>query len=190
MLKLRRITDKKDYFYKKATELYKSSFPFHEQREEFSQNDILKNPEYFFCVIYDSDNNDETAKEKFVGEILYWETKDFVYIEHFCIEEKERGKGYGRYILLNLENEFGTYGKNKTIILEIDPPVNEISVRRKSFYERTGFVANKYEHIHPPYHRDSDGHKLVVMSYPDVLTEEEYKAFDKYLDDIVMKNVF
>ena len=190
MLKIKRITDKKDYFYKKATELYKSSFPFHEQREEFSQNEILKNPEYFFCVISDSDNNAEVMKEKFVGEILYWETKDFVYIEHFCIDTKERGKGYGREILLNLGNEFGIHGKNKTIILEIDPPANEISVRRKSFYERADFVANKYAHFHPPYHKGASGHKLVVMSYPDVLTEEKYTAFGKYLDNIVMKNVF
>ena len=76
------------------------------------------------------------------------------------------------------------------LILEIDPPVDEIAVRRKAFYERCGFVENPYPHIHPAYHRDHAGHELVVMSFPKMLKAEEYEHFHRYLQDIVMKDVY
>ncbi|MEI3140799.1 MAG: hypothetical protein V8S34_04075 [Lawsonibacter sp.] len=50
-------------------------------------------------------------------------------------------------------------------MLEIDPPVDELSIRRKGFYERAGFWANPFLHVHPPY-RPHSGHPLTVMTYP------------------------
>ena len=71
--------------------------------------------------------------------------------------------------------------KRKTIILEIDPPVDEKSKRRMGFYERVGFLPNSFDHIHPPYHNGIKGHELVVMSYPDKLSISEYDLFFQYL---------
>lgn len=53
--------------------------------------------------------------------------------------------------------------QNKTIILEIDPLVDDASVRRKGFYERCGYVANAFAHVHPPYQAANRGHELIVM---------------------------
>ena len=78
----------------------------------------------------------------------------------------------------------------KTIILEIDPPVDEVSRRRKGFYERAGFTANAFHHVHPPYHAQNAGHELVVMSCPNALTEEAYARFSSYLENTVMKNAY
>ena len=76
------------------------------------------------------------------------------------------------------------------MILEIDPPVDEISIRRKGFYERCGFVENPFRHIHPPYHAENQGHELVIMSSPIMLEADEYESFNRYLRDVVMKDVY
>ena len=44
--------------------------------------------------------------------------------------------------------------KEKTIILEIDPPSDDISIHRKSFYERCGFKENAFSHVHQMCIRD------------------------------------
>ena len=172
----KRITDAQHPMYDTAIELYQKSFPLHEQRETSSQENILQHPDYHFTLVYD--------EKQFVGMVLYWETATFFYVEHFCIQPELRNQHYGQRILA----ELGKQGK--TIILEIDPPVDEISVRRKGFYERCGFAENPYPHVHPPYHRGNHGHELVVMSCPGKITQKEYDAFDRYLKHEVMWEVF
>ena len=76
--------------------------------------------------------------------------------------------------------------RGRNVILEIDPPADDISRRRKGFYERCGFVENPYPHIHPPYHAENHGHNLVVMSCPRALKAAEYDAFAEYLTNTVM----
>lgn len=175
-MRFERLISEKHEMYKKAIELYRISFPLHEQREENSQVNLLNDEEYHFTLVYDDD--------VFVGLILYWETQGFVYVEHFCILPEMRSKKYGQKAL-------GLLGKSgKTVILEIDPPIDTISVRRKGFYERSGFVENPYPHVHPPYHEGNIGHNLVIMSFPDRITQNEYDFFKYYLDHRVMENVF
>lgn len=171
-----RVTGENHPLYPKAVTLYGVSFPPHEQREGESQKRILEDPAYHFTLIRDGDD--------FVGEILYWETETFLYVEHFCIEPDKRGRRYGQRALSLLGRQ------GKTVILEIDPPVDEISIRRKGFYERCGFTANPWPHIHPPYHRGNRGHGLVVMSCPQPITESAYDAFSAYLNTHVMADVF
>ena len=173
-MNMERIASTKHPLYQKAMELYSISFPAHEQREAHSQQQILTQEAYHFDVICD--------EGEFIGEILYWEVAEFFYIEHFCILPSMRNKQYGQKILK-------TY-QSAPLILEIDPPVDEISVRRKGFYERCGFVENPYRHIHPPYHAENQGHELVIMSSPRILTADEYERFHHYLQNTVMKNVY
>lgn len=169
-----RITTPKHPLYIDAINLYKISFPPHEQREETSQIEILRNPAYHFDAVCDDGT--------FVGEILYWNIDSFLYIEHFCVLPSVRNKRYGQKILATLQE--------KPLNLEIDPPVDEISQRRKGFYERCGFVENPYPHIHPPYHKGNTGHDLVVMSSPKALKPEEYERFRQVLYASVMLNVW
>lgn len=173
-MEVHRITQSNAPLYQKAIDLYKISFPAHEQREKPSQLHILQQDAYHFDIICDNG--------EFVGEILYWDIGEAFYIEHFCILPSRRNKHYGQKILK-------TYQKTP-LILEIDPPVDEISIRRKGFYERCGFVANPYSHIHPAYHRGNKGHELVIMSSPEMLDLAEYEHFNHYLQDVVMKNVY
>lgn len=172
-MKFVRLESSADSRFAVAIDLYRKSFPYHEQRENASQERIWQAEEYHFDLIEDDDT--------FVGLLLYWETPHFVYVEHFCVDPGLRNRNYGRKALALLAE------KGKTILLEIDPPVDEIASRRKAFYERAGYRENPYRHVHPPYHAGHRGHELVVMSYPRELTAGEYARFQTYLQNEVMK---
>lgn len=167
-----RLTSPAHPLYSRAMELYAQSFPRHEQREADSQARILAHGDYHFNLIFEG--------ERWVGLLLAWKAPDFTYVEHFCMLPELRGRGHGARALELLADE------GARVILEIDPPVDEISLRRRAFYEHCGFQANEFAHIHPAYHRDCAGHELVVMSNPGMLTGEEYRAFDGYLESVVM----
>lgn len=154
-------------------DLYQKSFPFHEQRPPSSQAQIMGQGEYLFYAIYE--------EKEWIGLLLCWETKKFIYVEHFCIDPEKRNQKYGQRALRLLCRQ------GKTVILEIDPPIDEVSLRRKDFYERAGFQANSFAHLHPPYHEGFSGHPLLVMSYPERLSEAEYHQFNRYLKDTVMR---
>lgn len=171
-----RVTHTDHPMYPSAMALYASSFPSHERREVPSQTAILRDPEYHFDLVYDGDS--------FVGLMLYWETESYIYIEHFCILPEARNNQYGRKTLAALK------AKDKMLILEIDPPVDAISLRRKGFYERCGFVQNRYRHIHPPYHSGACGHELLLMTYPERIMEPQYHEFTQYLCHSVMHQAF
>ncbi len=171
-MRFERLTTTEDPRYTEAMELYRISFPFHEQRELDSQSQIMSHKDYQFLLIYD--------ESQFVGLILCWETEQFIYVEHFCILPAMRNRKYGQKALELLNH------RGKTVILEIDPPVDEVSIRRKSFYERVSFQANSYMHCHPAYHAGYEGHHLVVMSCPEPLSEAGYDAFDRFLKTVVM----
>ena len=93
------------------------------------------------------------------------QNESFLYIEHFCVLPK-------------------------TLMLEIDPPKDDISKRRKGFYERSGFTENEFPHIHPPYHKGNKGHELVLMTCPKKASQDVFDGFSRYLKEKVMKNVF
>ena len=133
-MKLERITDMEHEWYQKATALYQISFPVHEQREKASQEKILGWNDYHFYLILEENT--------FVGLLLGWETERFLYIEHFCIQPELRGRRYGQRVLEALREA------GRQVILEIDPPVDDVSIRRKQFYTRCGFVENPYHHVH------------------------------------------
>lgn len=172
-MKFKRITSADDPLYTEAIQLYESSFPFYERREEASQRKVLPHPLYHFDAVCD--------QGQFIGEILYWEFEEFRYIEHFCIQPSMRNQQYGKRILAALQE--------KPRILEIDPPIDDLSKRRKGFYERCGFVENPYRHIQIPYHKGDSDHELVVMSSPRALAREEYDTFLKKLQLVVMADM-
>lgn len=175
-MNLEYITNTMHPMYRRALELYQISFPYYEQRELLSQEQILNDNEYHFGLVYD--------ENIFVGLVLYWETESFIYIEHLCILPEMRNKQYGQKVLSHLKN------KQKVLILEIDPPVDDISKRRKGFYERCGFKENLFRHIHPPYHRENDGHDLIIMTCLKQISQNEYNAFYRYLQNRIMDNSF
>ncbi|WP_297635974.1 GNAT family N-acetyltransferase [uncultured Clostridium sp.] len=172
-MKFIKIKNKEDKYFKEAMELYKTSFPVFEQRTLDKQIEVLENKEYNFAIICDDEN--------LMGILFYWEYDNFRYIEHFAIKKDLRGKSYGSKILkIFCESE-------KETILEIDPPIDDISIKRLKFYSKLGFKLGEFNHIHPPYRKEYQGHKLKIMSFNENLSKEEYEEFNRYLKEEVMK---
>src|SRR5699024_10581250 len=114
-MELKRLTDPESPLFAPAMELYGISFPRHEQRLAASQRRILADEAYHFDLLW--------AEGAFAGLILYWEQPDYFYVEHFCVLPQLRGMGFGSRALELLQ------AKGKPVILEIDPPLDEVSRR-------------------------------------------------------------
>lgn len=158
----------------RAFRLYQISFPIHEQRVREKQEAVLSHPDYHYEVIWEGGT--------FVGILLFWETEAFFYVEHFAIAPGLRGSGFGSRALEALG------GRGRPVVLEIDPPVDPVALRRKYFYEKIGFRANPWPHVHPPYRPGFHGHDLVVMTFPAAWDRAGYEAFLSYLRETVMED--
>lgn len=169
-----RITAPAGEGYDRAVRLYAASFPLHEQRLPEDQAAVLGQAAYHFATLWDGAD--------FCGLLLYWAAPGFFYVEHFAIEPQLRGKGYGAAALRAL------CARGMPVILEIDPPIDEVSRSRLHFYEKLGFVQNGFAHVHPPYRPGFAGHALRVLSFPGALTPELYGDFFRYLRDTVMSH--
>lgn len=156
-----------------AMTMYRNSFPSHELRLWTDQKAVMRDSLYHFdlCLL----------DGKLAGLILNWNFGSYIYVEHFCVDPTLRGHGLGTQILSELAKQ------GKMIILEIDPLINDVAIRRKGFYERCGYVANSFVHVHPPYQARNHGHELIIMSYPRAISQEEFDTFTLDLHGRVMK---
>ena len=82
-----------------------------------------------------------------------------------------RGKGIGSEMLKD-------FIKNSThpIILEVELPNNEMSVRRIKFYEKLGFVLNYFKYYQMPLRNNCKPMEMYIMSYPKALILEEFES--------------
>ena len=185
-MRLERLSDQNIHLYERAYGLYQASFPIEERRDEAEQNRALTKDAYHFDLIMDEDN--------LIGVMLYWEREEFVFLEHFTTFPDLRGQGYGAQALGLLKE------KNKPILLEIEPPVDEMTQRRYEFYKRNGFVMNPYYHIQAKYHLGDEDLELKILSFPQVLPKELYRSFYEYMtreigilpnvsDDIIVRRL-
>ena len=173
-MKKHRITHHHDAIYPNLRTLYDHSFPVYEKRTDAHQLVALEDNRYHLLCFLD-DN-------QLIGFFGYWEFTDYLYIEHYAINTDIRGKGYGTQLLKQLLSE-----TNKTVILEIDPIIDEISQKRLRFYQHLGFVENSDSHKHPAYQSQYEPHSLIVLSSHHTITPEQYQQFVQDLSTIVMK---
>lgn len=177
ILRFQRLTEPDDPLLQQALAVYEMSFPYHERRERASQRALLQDPLYHFDLLMR-----EGAP---VGALLYWQQPSFTYAEHFFIFPEHRGRGIGSAALEQL-----CRCTVLPLILEIDPPDDELSRRRLRFYERNGFRLTPHDHRQPAYHADTGGESLRVLSYPYAINASEYEVFRHFLTQHAMRNAF
>ncbi|MFD0762072.1 GNAT family N-acetyltransferase [Lutibacter aestuarii] len=150
------------YFYS-AWKLYEEAFPIYERRTLKAQTKLFGNHSYKFDLFVQDD--------VFIGFILWWNFKDFQYIDHFAVSKLLRNKGYGAKIL----QEF-IKSNSKPTLLEVELPDSPLNKRRIKFYERLGFKLNLHNYKVPS---SIDNRKidLLVMSYPEVISKEKLNQF-------------
>ena len=124
MMYLKRLKTTAEPLYTPAIELYESAFPTVERRDEAEQLRVMAKDDYHFELIM--------TEAGFCGIMLYWETAEFLFLEHFATLPALRGQGIGSAALELLK------AKGKTVILEIEPPVDTLTRCRRGFYERCG----------------------------------------------------
>ncbi len=152
-----------------AGALYREAFPKEERRED---NAMLPEDCHFRPGVL-------TEKGEFRGILFYWESREFIYLEHFAIAPSLRGGGLGAKALALLKS------KGKPIVLEIELPVDGLTRRRKAFYERNGFLENPWQHIQPIYRADDEPLPLMLLSCPEILSEGQWQGFEGFLAEHV-----
>lgn len=155
--------------------IYQESFPDYERRKLESHMKAYDNLGFRTQIAVEDD--------KLLALFFYWVHKDFLYIEHIAVNPQMRGNNIGSTIMRHfLEQNSGT-----TIILEIDPPLDEISIRRLGFYKRLGLQENPYPYTHPSYRKNGHVHRLDILSYPTTIDQKQYDEFCVFMKNEVLQ---
>ncbi len=144
----------KSLFFKEIERLYCHSFPVDERRKLSDFEEISASSTQFAVMgIFNGD--------KLIGFINYWDFHSFLYIEHFAIDPECRNGGIGGRSLRNFLT-----GKQLPVIIEVEPPCDELTRRRIAFYERMGFkLWNEIDYVQPPYDSDRNSLNLMLMTW-------------------------
>ncbi len=156
-------------------EKMKTAFPLEERRKYIDQLECLKDERFNFFEI--------TENNCAVGFIAIWNLDGFVFLEHLAIDEDKRSGGFGSKAVELLK---ATY--NKPVILEAEAPITEQQIKRIAFYDRLGFKVNDFDYEQPSYH-GGEGVPLKILSFPNLLTTEEYDNFIKETRNSAYKSV-
>lgn len=153
--------------------LYEESFPVAERRKMEDHLLACTDERFFPLSAWDGG--------RLAGLLFFWEWKGYRYLEHLAVTPEQRGQGYGSEMLRYLRDS------EQTIILEIDPLVNELSVRRLQFYERAGFTLTPYRFVHLPYRLEAQPQELLILSYPRMITKEAHNDFLQFVNEEVIR---
>ncbi len=171
-LKFEKISREAHRFYAPAMHIYRTSFPVFEQRDNSLQLKIMQDSDYLFYAV--------VLGEELVGLLMCWEMSNLMYVEHFAISDKIRGQNLGTRTLQTLKQS-----TKKPIILEIDPPVDEVSKKRRHFYERLGFEMFDIEHMHPAFVAGNPDYPLKIMACPGI-DKTQYDEYNDYLHNHII----
>lgn len=153
-------------------ELYESSFPTAEKRKEDDHIRAMENPQFHPLSAWEGD--------LLVGLLFFWEWENYRYLEYLAVNTELRGRSFGSQLLRHLSDA------GHTVILEIDPLSNELSVRRLQFYERNGYTLTPYRYMHLPYRLETQTQELLILSYPEMITKEQHEDFLQFMEKEVM----
>ena len=90
--------------------------------------------------------------------ITVWNLGGFYYLEHLATSPAVRNKGYGRKVMDKIRESFPG-----VIVLEVERPEEEMSIRRIGFYKRCGFLLCEKDYMQPPYRKGGEGLPLYLM---------------------------
>lgn len=153
-------------------DLYELSFPIAERRKMKDHVRACSDPQFNPLSAWEGGD--------LVGLLFYWEWETYRYLEYLAVRPELRGHGFGSQMLRYLRDS------GHTLMLEIDPLINELSVRRLQFYERAGFTLTPYRFVHLPYRLEGKPIELLILSYPNMITKKQHTDFLKFLGERVI----
>jgi len=143
---------------------YTQSFPEAERRDfSLVRGLIDENPSFITYTLL--------KENKYVGFITAWQFDDFIYVEHFAIDETARNGGIGAIAM----KQFLSLHKSP-VVLEVEAPTDELSKRRICFYQRLGFQLDYHPYQQPPYRKEEDWLDMLLMSYGEINLDTRYES--------------
>lgn len=134
------------------SKLYIESFPEDERRPEEA---LFGSPPMgltLWAIRYE---------ETLIGMVTTWQWADVLYIEHFALDPRERGQGYGAEVLRQLKDSY----PEKALLLECEPEsLSDEARRRLAFYRRQGFEVLPVDYIQPAYSASQKPVPLLLLS--------------------------
>lgn len=173
-MEITRIVPSDSKLWEQVWKLYNESFPQYERRRINSHERACEDAAYHTDIAIENGN--------LLALIFYWEYPGTAYVEHVAVNPAMRGNNVGSTLM----REFMERYKDSTVILEIDPPVDEISKRRLGFYERLGFKDTGFSYQHPSYTKNGTPHHLNILSWPEAVSEHEFERFKEFMFKKVM----
>ena len=137
-----------------AWELYEKSFPYNERWNAEGYDRAFGDPNFEADGIWRGD--------EFIGILFHWGADGYRYVEHLAVSPALRGQNMGSAALSAFCRKVGR------VILEIDPPVDDISIRRLHISERLGFVADPCRYIHPSVREPITPHRHEAPTLPNL----------------------
>ncbi|ALL07744.1 hypothetical protein AQ505_20950 [Pedobacter sp. PACM 27299] len=151
-MQFHRITTASDPSLTFIKKLYEDAFPPHERRDWDSLlKRISTDQEMHLDLIHTDDGH--------IGFIIWWEISGSYFVEHFAIDAELRGKNYGASVL----NYYKSLLPGR-ILLEVEPPEDEYSIRRIGFYERLGFQVLDFSYRQPSYTDPLVSYPMLLMA--------------------------
>lgn len=147
-------------------ELYVNSFPAHERREFNELATHLSIPNFKIFRVVDIDVT--------VGFISVWNFVDFTFVEHFAVSPEHRGRGVGKEVMTTLVRN-----EEKPIVLEVEPPIDDLSIRRVKFYKELGFAILPQVYMQPSYDGVKPQVELRLMTTHPAIAKERVAQWVK-----------
>lgn len=144
-------------------DLINRSFISDERRSKEDQLKLMNREDIHLYILEDNEPQ---------GFITIFESEEFVLIDHLAIDPRFRGQGQGNFILKALKKYY-----DKPILLEVEPPSDELTRRRIAFYKRNGYVLNPYDYELPPLSEGKEPVHLMIMSEGHLLSREDFNRY-------------
>lgn len=171
-----RVYNSNHLFFDNFWMVYNESFPKEEKRNFLQQQEIFLKQEYTLNIYIE----ENTLK----GFLAYWTFPNFIFVEHLAIARDGQGQGLGKSILQDFIKV-----QQIPVILEIEHPLDEISIRRLQFYQRLGFIENEYEHFQPPFNKNDQPLSLRILSLYERISEDLFNEFAEKQKHVVMNHI-
>ena len=149
--------------YQFIEDLLNLAFPRQDRRDDARQrHETDHNP--LFTPYLISENGQE------IGLLTLWRFPGFTYAEHLATLPSLRGKGLGQRVMEKLIND-----SSLPIVLEVEPPTDELKQRRIGFYQRCGFMLWEHRtYMQPPYSAQLPSIPLRLMVHGQLSEEQDF----------------
>lgn len=145
--------------------IMEASFPVSEMRTYSGQKSLLDHPNYHIYTELD-------AEGRTLAFLAAWEFPELRFVEHIAVNPEIRGGGIGKKLM----NAYISRS-DKPVLLEVEPPEGTLEQRRIGFYERLGFQLNPFSYVQPPLREGQADLPLMIMTYPQAVTRQEFERF-------------